>query len=181
MECRAKCFTRLCFTRTKVLKSDPRVQTYGAIDELNAALGCAASATSHQELRGQFHTIQNELFNLGAELATPDPKTLKIKLISETEIERLESSIDQMELSLPKLQTFILPSGGIAGSLVHLARSICRRAERETVAFQAQLDPKELALRPEVIRYLNRLGDYLFVAARYANHLEDCEETPWKP
>lgn len=160
------------------MKSDPRVQTYGTLDELNAALGCAASAIGDAALKNELHALQNKLFNLGAELATPDPSMLKIRLIEEADATELEHAIDRMEASLPKLTTFILPSGGIAGSLMHLARSICRRAERETVAFR---ETQPASVRAEVIRYLNRLGDYLFVAARYANHLEQCEETTWKP
>jgi cob(I)alamin adenosyltransferase len=165
------------FGGQKVLKSDSRVQTYGTVDELNAALGCAASAIADPALKDEIAVIQNELFNLGAELATPNRSMLTIPLIDDAPVGRLEAAIDRMETSLPKLTTFILPSGGIAGSLMHLARAICRRAERETVAFR-ETEPD---VRPEVIRYLNRLGDYLFVAARYANHLEDCKETAWRP
>lgn len=165
----------------KVAKNNRRVCAYGALDELNAAIGCAVSqldesttTTRLTALKTHFQLIQNELFNLGAELATPDPTSLKIDLVSDSDVARLEAEIDVMEQDLPPLKTFILPSGAQPASSTHFARAVCRRAEREIIGFHL-----ETPVRGEVIRYMNRVGDYLFVAARWINHHEKRGETKW--
>ena len=161
----------------RVPKSHHRVSAYGDIDELNAALGLAhASLVSWHSLRGQIESVQKALFGIGGEVATETEKgRSKLRgLVSEEEIVELEKSIDSMEEELPPLKTFILPGGGPSGAALHLARTVCRRAERSIVGLCAT-DP----LRPEILRFLNRLSDWLFVAARYVNHRERHPEIPW--
>lgn len=160
----------------RVQKSHPRVNAYGTLDEANSTLGLGLSFLPAEEviIFDRLTRIQNELFQVGAELATPNGKKNSAALISETEIKKLESEIDEMDASLPALKNFILPSGSSAGSALHLARTIVRRAERECVALTG-----EDVARAEVIRYLNRLSDYLFVTARFVNQVLKKEETQW--
>jgi cob(I)alamin adenosyltransferase len=155
----------------RVRKSEERVGAYGDVDELNAVLGLAhAHVHSWPQLRERIESIQRALFGIGAELATTgDPSQLR-GLVQESDVEALERSIDGMEEELPELKSFILPGGGAAGASLHLARTVCRRAERAVVA---------LGAREGTLRYLNRLSDWLFVAARYVNLRERHPETPW--
>jgi cob(I)alamin adenosyltransferase len=172
------------FGGERVKKSHPRVQAYGTLDEANSTIGVAISfimdapdadaSGTRQQLVEQLTRVQSELFQVGGELASPTPPAYLV-LINETEIQRLESEIDQMEKSLAPLVNFILPGGKPGGAALHLARTISRRAERECV----ELASTE-AIRPEVIRYLNRLSDYLFVAARFMNFIQKTSEQPWR-
>jgi cob(I)alamin adenosyltransferase len=165
----------------RVKKSDPRVSAYGTLDEANSAIGAALSffpslpSPALSLKRAQLIRIQNELFQAGAELATQDGAKNSCPLVGDTEVAALEKEIDQMETSLEPLKNFILPSGSSSGSLLHLARTIIRRAERECVDLN-----DEHPLRLDLIRYLNRLSDYLFVSARYVNHELKLPETTWK-
>ncbi|MEC5394420.1 cob(I)yrinic acid a,c-diamide adenosyltransferase [Bergeyella sp. RCAD1439] len=168
---------------TRVSKASARVESYGAIDELNAFLGMAKSRLSDEELNRQLQKIQFDLFTLGSESATPLDKLVlangrsRLPLtISETEIRMLEEWMDAMDAKLPKLQYFILPGGGEVSSVIHVARTVCRRAERAMVAL-GEIEE----VRPELLKYLNRLSDYLFVLARYTAHLEGEAETYWIP
>ncbi len=163
---------------SRVLKNHPRVECYGTLDEANSMIGLALSfVPSHSPLQNlvkELSEIQSELFQVGAELATPSSAKNSIAGIEDSQIMRLETQIDAHESGLPALQNFILPSGSSIGSALHLARTIVRRAERQCVELS-----KQEALRPELIRYLNRLSDYLFVAARASNHGLNNPETPW--
>lgn len=157
-------------------KSNIRIQTYGTVDELNSTIGMVLS----YEISGQGKTIlsrvQSDLFIVGAMLATPDQKNSRIAEIGEPEIDQLEKWIDALEEDLNPLKSFILPGGSGAGSTLHFARTVCRRAERKTV----ELDQEE-QIPSSAIVYLNRLSDLLFVLARYENKQQHIEETPWIP
>ncbi|WP_128332064.1 cob(I)yrinic acid a,c-diamide adenosyltransferase [Apibacter sp. HY039] len=168
---------------TRVPKNDIRIQAYGDVDELNSYLGFIRSYTKQKELDDQLQVIQNSLFDLGAELATPSKKMILANgkprlacLISEKQISFLEEWIDAMESELPALTQFILPTGCQATSVSHIARTICRRSERSVISLNEQEE-----LRPLCYIYLNRLSDYLFVLARYFGHLAGHKETPWTP
>ncbi|MGZ3699981.1 MAG: cob(I)yrinic acid a,c-diamide adenosyltransferase [Bdellovibrionota bacterium] len=160
---------------TKVSKDDLRIRTYGTLDELNASLGLVLAETGvPAELAGRLLRVQGELFQLGAELATPRGKSTTTRLIELPEVERLENEIDAMEASLEPLKTFILPGGSRLSALLHLARTVSRRAERELVTLH-----RAETQRPAVLQYVNRLSDYLFVTARAANHAAKTADVPW--
>jgi cob(I)alamin adenosyltransferase len=169
------------FGGRRVSKDDPRIEAVGVVDELNAHLGLAASACSLPALSGLIVKLQNDLFDLGADLATPleEPQSrgsITISRMSPGRADALELEIDRLEEGLQPLRNFILPGGGELASRLHVCRSICRRAERRVVAL-SQTD----ATNPGVTRYLNRVSDLLFVMARAANALEGVEDVPWKP
>ena len=153
----------------RVAKYDLRVECYGTLDETNAAIGLARLHTrSNQALDAMLARIQNDLFDLGAELCYPDEsKDARGRLsVSDAQVERLESEIDALNRELQPLRSFVLPGGTQAASFLHLARTISRRAERLMVALAAR--PNE-PVGGSALRYINRLSDFLFVAARYAN------------
>ncbi len=160
----------------RVAKDHPRIEAFGTVDELNAALGYARSADLPPEVSEIVRQAQNQLFTLGAELATPKADA-KIPRVQPAAIEILEQAIDALETHLPPLTQFILPGGTSAASLLHVARGICRRAERRVVTLAAE--PNE-NISPLIVQYLNRLGDYLFVAARYTNHVAGEKDVPWE-
>ncbi len=155
-----------------VPKSDVRVDAYGSIDELNAVLGIVLSFSEISELEDSLKNIQKDLFTIGAELATTDARS---RNISPSRVGELESEIDRLSSELPPLSHFILPGGSKTASLLHLARTICRRAERKVV----ELSTKE-KVNPDVMTYLNRVGDLLFVQARYVNYKKKVNEVLWK-
>ena len=168
---------------TRVSKACARVESYGTIDELNSFIGFAKTEIADEKVLNQLKKIQFDLFTLGSESATPTDKlTLangKSRLslvISETEIEELENWMDDFEEELQPLQYFILPGGGKAATSLHICRTVCRRAERSLVF----LNETE-AVRPELIKYLNRLSDYLFVLARYMSKINNESEEYWNP
>ena len=166
--------TRLA-TGATVSKSDLRVETYGAVDETNACLGIARLHTATDpELDAMLARIQNELFDLGADLSTParadEAKGAMLRIL-ESQVERLEREIDSLNDALPALKSFVLPGGTPAAAALHLARTICRRAEREAVRLVEAGEP----VSGPALRYLNRLSDFLFVAARWANGRGDAE------
>jgi cob(I)alamin adenosyltransferase len=160
--------TRLA-TGQPVSKADRRVEAYGAVDETNACLGLARVHTAADgELDGMLARIQNELFDLGADLSTParpDEAPDAVLRILDSQIDRLEGEIDRLNDALPPLASFVLPGGTPAAAALHLARTVCRRAEREAVRLVEAGEP----VCGPALRYLNRLSDFLFVAARYAN------------
>jgi cob(I)alamin adenosyltransferase len=164
----------------RVRKDDVRVAAYGTVDELNAVLGVARGAlTGHDTLPSEIDLfldgVQHQLFNLGAELATPQPAQLGANLVSDADVAWLEQLIDRLEQKLEPLKTFILPGGSPAAAHLHWARTVSRRAERLVVTFAA-VEP----VRGEVLRYLNRLSDALFVAARAANQIANVPDVAWK-
>jgi cob(I)alamin adenosyltransferase len=165
------------FAGARVRKDDARIEAYGTVDELNAARGVARSERLPPEIEQTLERVQSELFSVGAELATPQPEKHGLAIIDEPHITQLERAIDNLEAGLPPLRNFILPGGSRSGALLHLARGICRRAERRVVAL-ADAPGTEISLR--IIRYLNRLGDYLFVAARFASVEAGAAEIAWK-
>jgi cob(I)alamin adenosyltransferase len=163
------------FGGKRVPKSTLRIDTYGTVDEINAQLGVVRALKPHSDVEGLLEQIQNQLFVLGADLATPiGSAQATVRRIQVKEIQFLEESIDRMDDQLEPLQSFILPGGTPVSAQLHVTRTICRRAERLV---------DELARKEEIgtlpLVYLNRLGDLLFVAARYANMLSGRPETPW--
>jgi cob(I)alamin adenosyltransferase len=164
------------FDGTRVPKSDPRVATYGDVDELNAWLGLARADVADDQLSGMLQAIQRDLFALGARLADPAKKiaqrVTKAAVTSE-DISRLEGWIDLLETELPPLRRFILAGGSRGGAVLHVARTICRRAERAMVSLGRD------AFEPELLVYVNRLSDLLFVMARAVNHRAGVPEMEW--
>lgn len=159
----------------RVPKSDPRIDCYGTVDELNAAVGLAA-VDADANLLPMLRQIQNELFVIGSHLATPDESRQQSKLppLDDAMIHRLETEIDAADATLPPLHQFILPGGTATAARLHLARTICRRAERLLVSFS----PHHSIPAPILI-YLNRLSDWLFVQARRANTTAGVPDVPW--
>ncbi len=155
-----------------VPKSDPRGEAYGAVDELNSVLGIAISFSDIEEITSSLTQIQNDLFVIGAELAS---KGAKSKQIPPSRVSELEAEIDRLTEQLPPLANFILPGGSKTASLLHHARTVCRRAER-TIISLSQKEP----LNPDIIVYMNRVGDLLFTHARFANHRKKVQEIIWK-
>jgi cob(I)alamin adenosyltransferase len=165
----------------RVSKASARIDCYGTVDELGATLGLARTALEESAAGAHLlpivGRIQNELFNLGAQLATPDAeRRAKLPAVSVRHVEALEGELDALNDELPELSSFVLAGGGFASSSLHLARTVCRRAERLVVALAADEDVDELA-----IRYLNRLSDALFVFARWAAKQDGRPEPLWEP
>ena len=163
------------FGSGRVSKASPRVAAYGDVDELNAWLGAARAWCGEAEVRTALERVQGELFVVGAILATPNPARRKGErfTLPEDRVQELESEIDAWVAELDELKSFILPGGGKAAALVHLARAACRRAERAIVGLAADDLPDTL------IPYVNRLSDWLFTCARALNAREGIAETPW--
>jgi len=170
--------TRLA-TGQPVSKSDRRVEAYGAVDEANACVGLArVHLAADPELDAMLRRIQNELFDLGADLSTPpkpDEAEGSVLRILDSQVARLEGEIDTLNERLPELTSFILPGGTPAAAALHLARTVCRRAEREAVRLVEAGEP----VSGPAMRYVNRLSDFLFVAARWAND-QGRAEVFWK-
>ncbi|MBS7537688.1 cob(I)yrinic acid a,c-diamide adenosyltransferase [Ancylobacter lacus] len=164
------------------LKSDLRIEAYGTVDETNAAIGVARlHLAALPELDGVLARVQNDLFDLGADLATPEtgePLSYEPLRIVPGQVERLERDIDRFNASLGPLRSFVLPAGSPAAAHLHVARTVCRRAERLAVAL-AQV-PGEV-VGPPAVRYLNRLSDLLFVASRFANAEDGPGDVLWVP
>lgn len=160
----------------RVKKNSVRLEAYGTIDELSSSLGTiAADAACVEEVKGVVTEVQNELFNIGSYLATDSGNSQKCDSLTNVKIENLEKAIDALDEQTPKIHAFILPGGSKISADTHMARTICRRAERRILdlADQSYVDPS-------VIEYINRLSDYLFIAARYLNFMQGIEETVWK-
>ena len=164
---------------TKVPKSHIRIEAYGTVDELNSYIGLVSDNLSNEHANAILEEIQDRLFIIGSSLACdPDKEPLmKLPDLNESDIDMLEKEIDSMNDQLPPMKNFILPRGHIAVSTTHVARCVCRRAERCCVNMQEQ----EMLVDPLIIKYLNRLSDYLFMLARYISHILHIEEIPWKP
>ncbi len=168
---------------TRVSKAAARVESYGTLDELNAFIGLAKAGISDEKVLNQLQKIQFDLFTVGSEAATPTDKLILANgknrldlMISEEEISELEHWMDDLDAELEPLQFFILPSGGKAAASVHVCRTVCRRAERAMVYLNETEE-----VRPELIKYLNRLSDYLFILARYISKISGEKEDYWNP
>lgn len=164
---------------TKVPKSNIRIEAYGTVDELNSFIGLTADQLTHEPSKNLLKEIQDRLFTIGSSLACDPDKESKLKIpdLNESDITILENEIDKMNEELEEMKSFILPGGHVAISTTHVTRCVCRRAERICVNMQEN----DLFVDPLVIKYLNRLSDYLFVLARYAGHLLGVDDIPWKP
>jgi cob(I)alamin adenosyltransferase len=164
----------------RVAKDHPRVEAYGEVDELNSTIGVAIAVMTDARLIEALTGVQNELFNIGAELASESGGEKAASFAraftdADAKIAGLEHLMDELDAALPPLTTFVLPSGSQAGALLHLSRTVCRRAERAVVSLSHGEN-----VNPELGRYLNRLSDLLFVMARYVNHADGSPETPWR-
>lgn len=165
------------FGGPRVGKDDPRIEAYGTVDELNSLLGWARTLGLPADIDGCLMRIQNELFAVGAELATPDPAAHGTAWTGPEQIAALEQAIDRLEAPLAPLREFILPGGTPAAAALHVARSVCRRAERRVVTLSHQ-GPQ--VIRGSIVVYLNRLGDLLFVLARAVNHAAGQADVTWR-
>jgi cob(I)alamin adenosyltransferase len=158
----------------RVPKHDGRVEAYGTVDELNAALGVAANLEAAGALAGDLAAIQSALFQVGAELATADAAMLrKLRRVSAEDVAGLERVIDRLDAELPALTRFVIPGGSPLGAQLHFARTVCRRAERRVTVLPAGEGGET------VVKYLNRLADLLFVMARWVNHRDGAGEVHW--
>lgn len=166
------------FGGERVPKHHLRIESYGTVDELNSYIGLVRDHGVGDDNLPVLLEVQDRLFTLGSMLATPDDKGGKIKIpkLVEIDIEFLEKEIDRMNEELPPLKSFVLPGGHITVSHCHVARTICRRAERVTTAL-AEVEE----VNPLVVTYLNRLSDYLFTLGRLLAHRLNAPETPWQP
>jgi cob(I)alamin adenosyltransferase len=168
---------------TKVSKSNIRIETYGTVDELNSWIGLVSDQINHIPIaigtKKILKEIQDRLFTIGSSLACDPEKETKMKIpdLHEADIGLLEKEIDKMNEKMPAMKSFILPGGHVAVSSAHVARCVCRRSERLCVSLQEQ----NMFVDPLVIKYLNRLSDYLFVLARFIGHGLKVKENPWKP
>ncbi len=163
---------------TKILKSDLRIDSYGNIDELNSYIGLIGDYITDSEIKSVISCIQNKLFVVGSLLAQDDQKETKMQLpqLKDEDVMLLENEMDKMNSELPELKHFILPGGHLLVSCIHITRSVCRRAERGCV----NLKEHQLFVEPFIIRYLNRLSDYLFVLARYVGKELNVKEVIWQ-
>ena len=160
---------------SRVTKLDSRIAAFGTIDELNSLLGVVLAGTCPVELRAPLERIQNELFDVGADLCVPFPIEDRLR-VDQAMVDRLEEVCDAFNDPLPELKSFVLPGGSSASARLHVARAVCRRAERETLVAAA-----EHHVNPLVGIYVNRLSDLLFILARAANAMTDIAEPLWKP
>jgi cob(I)alamin adenosyltransferase len=164
---------------TKVPKSHLRIEAYGTIDELNSHIGLCRDVIGDARLREILLEVQDRLFTIGSALACDPIKEPKLRLpdLRERDVTLLEEDIDKMNEEIPPMKTFVLPGGHIVVSQLHIARCVCRRAERCCV----RLETESLEVEPLILKYLNRLSDWLFVAARFVSHQHNAVEIPWKP
>ncbi|WP_319521577.1 cob(I)yrinic acid a,c-diamide adenosyltransferase [uncultured Desulfosarcina sp.] len=171
------------FSGERVSKSSLRIEAYGDLDELNSVMGAVASAldTDHKELKEEIQSVQAMLLDAGAWLATtPDAASTRfLKPFTGDPAKWLEEAIDRMNASLPELKQFILPGGHLSASLAHMARTVCRRTERRTIALVESESGGGGETMTHILVFLNRLSDYLFVLARYCNHLSGKGDLLW--
>ncbi len=165
------------FGGARVEKDDARVEAYGTVDELNSCVGVARALGVSAQTDASLLRIQDDLFTVGAELACVpgQEEKLRMALVAAADIQRLEGWIDQSEAPLEPLKNFVLPGGSPSAAELHRARTVCRRAERRTLTAG-----RSSPIRPEVVIYLNRLSDLLFVLARYENHSASIADIPWR-
>ena len=162
----------------RVPKNHIRIESYGTVDELNSYIGMVNDMAQHEQINTWLREIQDRLFTIGSILATAPDKEVKMKLpdLHDEDVTWLEQRIDEMNEVLPEMRAFILPGGLLASSTCHVARCVCRRAERICVAMQEQQEN----ISPLVIQYLNRLSDLLFVLSRYISHINNAPEIEWR-
>lgn len=165
------------FGGPRVSKTDPRICAYGSIDELNAVLGLARAHGLPSELDSVLAIVQHQLFAIGAELATPNPEEFGLKWHSDDSVAMMEQCIDRLESELTPLRNFILPGGSVQAAQLHIARTVCRRTEREIVHFSNHARVSDAS---HIIVFLNRLSDLLFVMARFANLKAEISDVLWE-
>jgi cob(I)alamin adenosyltransferase len=161
---------------SRVRKTDPRIEAYGTVDELNSVIGLVLAGDVPEEFRPWLEQVQNDLFDLGADLSVPLEDERERLRVTGAQVERLEELCDRVNERLEPLKSFVLPGGSEGAALLHLARTVCRRAEREAAAL-----PETSELNPDALAYLNRLSDLLFILARAANAEGGAPEPLWKP
>ena len=174
------------FGGSRVRKDDLRVEAYGTTDELNAALGLAIALSAEPEINALLLQFQHDLFTLGGDLAAPEESDRArgrsaIERVGGQRVAELETLIDRFTAEMPPLTRFILPGGHPLAAHLHLARTVCRRAERHCVTLAHAVSATDSALNPEIVRYLNRLSDLLFTLARLANHRLGVSDIVWNP
>lgn len=164
---------------TKVPKNDIRIETYGTVDELNSYIGLVGDLIEDIPSKIFLKEVQDRLFTIGSALACDPAKETKIYIpdLKEEDVESLEHQIDGMNEMLPEMKHFILPGGNVSVSTIHVARCVCRRAERKCVNMQEN----SFSVEPLILKYINRLSDYLFVLARYIGHILQTPEIKWTP
>jgi cob(I)alamin adenosyltransferase len=164
---------------TKVPKSHLRIEAYGTVDELNSYIGLCRDLLQDEQSRRVLLEVQDRLFTIGSSLACDPIKAPKMRIpdLKPVDATLLETEMDRMDASLPPMKSFVLPGGHSTVSYLHIARCVCRRAERCCV----RLELESLEVAPSIIQYLNRLSDYLFVLSRYIGHLLQAQEIPWRP
>jgi cob(I)alamin adenosyltransferase len=160
---------------SRVSKLDPRIAAYGTVDELNATLGLVVAGACPDAIRDVLERLQNELFDLGADLSVPLDHDDRLR-VTLGQVERLEDDCDRFNAELPELRSFVLPGGTEAAARLHVARTVCRRAEREALVAAGAHE-----VNPVALAYLNRLSDLLFILARAANAADGHEEPLWRP
>lgn len=171
---------------TKVPKSHLRIEAYGTVDECNSYIGLCKDLLTDEQGKTILQEVQDRLFTIGSSLACDPVKEPKMQIpdLKETDVELLEKEIDRMDKTIPPMKNFILPGGHTTLSHLHVARCVCRRAERCCVRLELESLPTGqagLEVEEMIIKYLNRLSDYLFVLSRYTGHQMNVEEIPWKP
>jgi cob(I)alamin adenosyltransferase len=167
------------FGGERVSKDSLRIEAYGTVDELNSFIGLAIIETKDPEVKALLNKIQGTLFTLGSDLATPENqknKTYTIPRITKSHAEEIEKEIDKFDSKLEELRNFILPGGCKSSALLHICRTICRRAERRVVSLNNGVN-----VNPDIIIFLNRLSDLFFVLARYENKISGTEDVKWQP
>ncbi len=157
---------------SRASKLDPRIVAYGAVDELNSHLGVVLAEELPDELRAVLERVQNELFDVGADLSVPFAGEDERLRVAQSQIDELEADCDRFNAALPELKSFILPGGERSAALIHVARAVCRRAERDALA---------APVNPQAVVYLNRVSDLLYILARSANAAAGRDEPLWKP
>ncbi len=162
------------FGGQRVWKDDLRIETYGTVDELNSLIGVAVTEIVYEELIEVLQRIQNRLFTVGADLATPIEKNLHIKRVDNSFIDECEKDIDNFNSKIPELKEFILPGGTKGSAMLHLCRTVCRRAERKVITLS-----KGVEIGTNIIIYLNRLSDLFFVLARFENFVNGIPDISW--
>ena len=176
------------FSGERVKKNHEQVEAYGELDELNSVLGGIAASLKKEKSKKQLsiineiYQIQSDLFNIGTILAvTPESSAFKsLKKFDKEKAMQLEQAIDKMDAALPQLKSFILPGGHISSAWAHIARTVCRRVERRIIGLYNKKGNEALTYFQEILIYINRLSDYLFVLGRYCNHITSTEDIFWK-